>query len=222
MPSSPLTGTHAWTNAHASENPVAQTSDIVWFTMSLDGGVATTEAGPRESARSARTTLAIRERTPCGTHRPGAATLSTAATSRSCSDPGECGLSDWGDGGFGGAVGVGDVQGAVGFDDQSDFRVVRRSVMVVFAHQTAVAGGVEAAVFSEMHVVHVAVDRLLVAAGPAAVLITRRDRPEQGVGDRWRASFRSCGSPRPRRGRVAGAGRCRRGLRRLGGRCGAR
>ena len=60
---------------------------------------------------------------------------------------------------------------------------MRGSVVVVFAQQTAVAGGVRSAVFSVVEVVDVAVDRFLVAAGPAAVLIARGDGPEQGVGD---------------------------------------
>jgi hypothetical protein len=60
---------------------------------------------------------------------------------------------DWGDGGFGGAVGVGDVEGAVGFHDESDVGVVRGSVVVVFAEQAAVAGTVRSAVFSVLQVV---------------------------------------------------------------------
>ena len=60
---------------------------------------------------------------------------------------------------------------------------MRGSVMVVFAEQTAVAGAVWSAVFSVMQVMQVAVGWFFVAAGPAAVLITRRHRAEQGVGD---------------------------------------
>ncbi|HUP76092.1 MAG TPA: hypothetical protein VM282_23870, partial [Acidimicrobiales bacterium] len=51
--------------------------------------------------------------------------------------PWQSGLSDWGFGGFGGAVGVGDMEGAVGFHDESDFGVVGGAVVVVFAQQTA-------------------------------------------------------------------------------------
>jgi hypothetical protein len=54
---------------------------------------------------------------------------------------------------------------------------------MVFAHQTAVAGGVEAAVFSEVHVVDVAVDRLFVTAGPAGSADRGPRCAEEGVGD---------------------------------------
>jgi hypothetical protein len=42
-------------------------------------------------------------------------------------------LLDWGDGGFGGAVGVGDVECAVGFHDEADLRIVRGSMVMEFA-----------------------------------------------------------------------------------------
>ena len=71
-------------------------------------------------------------------------------------------MSDWGFGGFGGSVGVSDVEGAVGFHDESDLRVMRGSVVMVFAEQTAVAGAVDAPVFLVVEVVYVAVDGFLV------------------------------------------------------------
>ena len=74
-------------------------------------------------------------------------------------------MSDWGFGCFGGAVGVGDGDGAIGFHLEGDFWVVGGSVVVVFAQQAAVAGGVGGAVFSVMDVMHVAVDGFLVAPG---------------------------------------------------------
>ena len=59
---------------------------------------------------------------------------------------------------------------------QDDGAVVGGSVVVVFAEQAAVAGAVLAAFGAVVEVVEVAVDGFLVTAGPAAALITRRDR----------------------------------------------
>src|SRR5438552_7776340 len=98
----------------------------------------------------------------------------------------EWGLSGWGDGGFGGAVGVGDRQCAVAGHVQGDGGVVGGSVVVVFAEQTAVTGAVFAAFGAVMQMMQIAVDGLFVAAGPTAALVTRRDRAEQRVGHRGR------------------------------------
>ena len=95
-------------------------------------------------------------------------------------------MSGWGDGGFGGAVGVGDGECAVAGHVQSDGGVVGGSVVVVFAEQTAVTGAVLAAFGAVMQMMQITMDGLFVAARPTTPLVTRRHRAEQRVGHRGR------------------------------------